>query len=332
MSGSAPRTATAALHQESFQRAGTWTHKNPGPFGPITAENRAAIQRLLAVDHLWPHLCSANRKLSKFNIGPASGSLNGDQRDSVLQDLEISTIRKDSKGTWQFHSQRDPDALPIYCKTCSPSKKGRVLYFKSFKAWRVHALQTHSQDDACFMKSLDGDPVRSGVWYCSQCHERTQIAQLFGRKLETKMARKTHYSNVHDRGAVIALEDCSADDRRGRVQACNESWQEEQIRATHYDTESDSEDHMAPWDREGGFLSSGAVQPAQLAPDRTAVEPIASRTSESSVRSRRVMNCSIKKAEQQRAATEYRREAEKQIQAYMHGKDMDGTDEQIWGA
>ena len=79
MSGSAPRTATAALHQESFQRAGTWTHKNPGPFGPITTENRAAIRRLLAVDHLWPHLCSANRKLSKFNIGPASGSLDGDE-------------------------------------------------------------------------------------------------------------------------------------------------------------------------------------------------------------------------------------------------------------
>ena len=202
-----------------------------------------------------------------------------------------------------------------------PIQKGRVLYFKSFKAWRVHALQTHSQDDACFMKSLDGDPVRAGVWYCSQCHERTQIAQLFGRKLETKMARKTHYSNVHDRGAVIALEDCSADDRRERVQACNESWQEEQIRATHYDTESDSEDHMAPWDREGGFMPSGAVQPAQLAPDRTAVEPIASRTSESSVRSKRVMNCSIKKAEQQRAATEYRHEIEKQIQAYMDGND-----------
>ena len=55
------------------------------------------------------------------------------------------------------------------------------------------------------------------------------------------MARKMHYSNVHDRGAVIALEDCSADDRRERVQACNESWQEEQIRATHYDSESDSE-------------------------------------------------------------------------------------------
>ena len=120
------------------------------------------------------------------------------------------------------------------------------------------------------------------------------------------MARKTHYSNVHDRGAVIALEDCSADDRRERIQACNESWQEEQIRATHYDTESESEDHMAPWNREAGFLSSGAAQPAQLAPDRTAVEPIASRTSESSVRSKRVMNCSIHKAEQQRAATEYK--------------------------
>ena len=178
----------------------------------------------------------------------------------------------------------------------------------------MHALQTHSQDDACFMKSLDGDPVRAGVWYCSQCHGRTQIAQLSGRKLETKMARKTHYNNVHDRGAVIALEDCSADDRRERIQACSESWQEEQIRATHYDTESDSEDHMAPWDREGCCLSSGTYR-------FTASEPIASRTSESSVRSRRVMNCSIKKAEQQRAATEYRHEVEKQIQAYMDGND-----------
>ena len=51
------------------------------------------------------------------------------------------------------------------------------------------------------------------------------------------------------------------------------------------------------------------------------VEPIASRTSESSVRSKRVMNCSIKQAEQQRAATEYQHEVEKQIQAYMAGED-----------
>ena len=320
MSGSAPRTATAALHQESFQRAGTWTHRNPGPFGPITAENRAAIQRLLG------RVSSAEYRRHPAFIGPASGSLDGDQRDSVLQDLERSKIHKDSKGTWQFPGQRGPDAFTIYCKACRPSKKGRILYFKSLTAWRAHALQIHSQDDACYRKSLAGDRVRAGVWYCSQCHERTQIAQLFGRKLETKMARKTHYSNVHDRGAVIALEDCSADDRRERIQACNESWQEEQIRATHYDTESDSEDHMAPWDREGGFLSSGAVQPAQLAPDRTAVEPIASRTSESSVRSRRVMNCSIQTVEQRRAAAEYSREAEKQLQAYMDG------DDQIWGA
>ena len=130
MSSSAPRTATASLHQESFQRVGIWTHKNPGPFGPITTENRAAIRRLLAVDHLWPHLCSANRELSKFNIGPASGSLNGDQRDSVSQDLEISTIRKDSKGTWQFHSQRDPDALPIYCKNMQPIQERASLIFQ----------------------------------------------------------------------------------------------------------------------------------------------------------------------------------------------------------
>ena len=136
MSGSAPRTATAALHQESFQRAGTWTHKNPGPFGPITAENRAAIQRLLAADQLWPRVSSAGCKLRTAGpafIGPASGSLNGDQRDSVLHDLEISTIRKDSKGTWQFHSQRDPDALPIYCKACRPSKKGASLIFQVLK-------------------------------------------------------------------------------------------------------------------------------------------------------------------------------------------------------
>ena len=73
MSGSAPRTATAALHQESFQRAGTWTHKNPGPFGPITAENRAAIQRLLG------RVSSAEYRRHPAFIGPASGSLDGDE-------------------------------------------------------------------------------------------------------------------------------------------------------------------------------------------------------------------------------------------------------------
>ena len=127
MSGSAPRTATAALHQESFQRAGTWTHRNPGPFGPITAENRAAIQRLLGT------VSSAGRKLRTAGpafIGPASGSLDGDQRDSVLQDLESSMIRKDSKGTWQFPGQRGPDALTIYCKACRPSKKRANLIFQ----------------------------------------------------------------------------------------------------------------------------------------------------------------------------------------------------------
>ena len=129
MSGPAPRTATAALHQESFQRAGTWTHKNPGPFGPITAENRAAIQRLLAADQLWPRVSSAGCKLRRAGpafIGPASGSLDGDQRDSVLQDLERSMTHKDSKGTWQLPGQRGPDALTIYCKACRPSKKKRA--------------------------------------------------------------------------------------------------------------------------------------------------------------------------------------------------------------
>ena len=124
-------------------------------------------------------------------------------------------------------------------------------------------------------------------------------------------------------------------------QVFNESWQEQQRRATEYDREFDAEKQMAPLNREGGwnlpqpFLSSGAVQPAQPAPDRSAVEPSSSRSSGSNVRSqRRVMNCSVQTAEhrqearrQSQEAAEYNLLARMQIQAYLQGEDeqMEGV-------
>ena len=129
------------------------------------------------------------------------------------------------------------------------------------------------------------------------------------------MARQWHYSNVHDRGAVMAFE-------------VNESWQEQQRRATEYDREFDGpEMQMAPFNREEG--------PRQVpAPDRSAVEPSSSRRSGSSVPSRRrVMNCSLQTAEHRREArrqsqeaAEYNRLARLQIQAYLQG-----ADEQVEG-
>ena len=140
--------------------AGTWSSRNPGPV-EITAETRAAVRRLLAE---WR---PAPESLRRARTPP------GLERDSVLEELETSMQRRDSKGSWQNPKQGGPEAFTIFCVTCSPSKKGRILYFKSLEAWREHAFHAHCQPDACFKQSSPGDPVRAGAWYCSQCSARS---------------------------------------------------------------------------------------------------------------------------------------------------------------
>ena len=67
-----------------------------------------------------------------------------------------------------------------------------------------------------------------------------------------------HYIQVHDAGAVIALEDCSEGFRK-RIQACRQTKHDSAI---YCDTDSDADKQMA----QAGWWS-GAVQPAQSAVD-----------------------------------------------------------------
>ena len=140
------------------------------------------------------------------------------------------------------------------------------------------------------MQSVVGDRVRPGVWYCSQCPARAQIAQLFGRTLETEWARQWHYTKVHDDGAVIAVAECSL----------TQQLREEQFRrATVYDGEFD-------WAHLHRQVSVNDRRMAEL--------PSVQSFGASARSRRRVRNCSVQTAE-------YALEAALQIQAYLASDD-----------
>ena len=253
--------------------------------------------------------------------------------DGFLESRIASQIQRDSAGTWQQPQLWLPEVMPIYCAACSPSKRGKkFVYFRSLEAWCVHAWEcrqkrrrpVHIPPDDCFRLSLDGDRFGGGVWYCSQCPETTQQAQLFGRRLETARARRVHYSRVHDGGAVFALPDCSAE-FRSRIEA---SRQTEALsgRGSHYDTDSESEDHMAFYSKSasnpcsGSCFLSGAGELALSAPDGMPQRPFAAGFGESGRRSpTKLRNCSLQEAAQRRYEQEYAELAAQQVKAYVNG-------------
>ena len=117
-----------------------------------------------------------------------------------------------------------------------------------------------------------------------------------------EMARRQHYSEVHDAGGVIALPDCSFEFRQ-RMEAVRQT---EQGSVVHYDTESDAEDHV--------------VQPEQGAVEGFPQSSMVVQASASSRRApRRLRNCSMSDVLQRRAALEYVEEASRQVQEYFTG-------------
>ena len=279
--------------------SGTWSLRHPPPDN-ITPATRAAVHR--ALGNAAMHRLSMSARTADARVLPERAG------DSVLSYLQISMIERDSAGTWQDPQNWDPAAFSIICTACSPSKSKNVLYFKSLDAWRLHAQRcphkgkriVHGPADDCFRQSLSGDRVRAGLWYCSQCHPRTQEAQLFGRTLETQMARRMHYIQVHDVGAVIALEDCSEEFRK-HIQACRQTKHDSAI---YCDTDSDAEEQMAQ-----AWWWSGAAQPAQSAADGIGKKPIVARHCDSRRRTHGVTNCSMTEAARRKARKEYASEA-----------------------
>ena len=157
--------------------ADTWSKQHP-PVDNLTSATREAVRRALrqpfppGVVREAPSVPILRGSTTSLARAPRESS-----GDSVLARLHRSMIRRDSQGTWLDADHWEPDSFPMFCRACSPSRSGRICYFESLEAWRLHARncrvlrrrRVHGPPDDFFRFSLPDDPVRGETWYSLEC-------------------------------------------------------------------------------------------------------------------------------------------------------------------